>query len=152
MKKKKLNKEAEDLVSLLDFEVISKRMENASGWDKKRIALAEKEYRRFLYLIKIHPEEGLVPSEDVDEFWHYHILDTRKYANDCQTLFGYFLHHNPNLAKGSEELEKLFKRTKELYRKSFQNEVRRSAACMGDGASCAGRCYSETIIRYEGGL
>jgi len=150
--KKRLNKNAEALVASIDLKVISGRMENIPEWSKEKVALAEKEYRRFLYLIKMYPEESMVPSEEVDEFWHHHILDTRKYADDCQTLFGQFLHHNPNLAKGSDALNKLFARTQELYRKSFENDVVMSAACAGDGGACAGRCYAETLRKYEGSL
>jgi len=37
----------------------------------------------------------VVPSKIVDTFWHYHILDTQAYAEDCDRVFGSFLHHYP---------------------------------------------------------
>jgi hypothetical protein len=46
-------------------------------------------------LIYLYPNRSLVPSQDIDRVWHHHILDTMKYAQDCQMLFGYFLHHFP---------------------------------------------------------
>jgi hypothetical protein len=45
----------------------------------------------------------LAPSKDVDKFWHGHILDTLKYAEDCQNVFGYFLHHFPYFGMRGEE-------------------------------------------------
>ena len=51
----------------------------------------EKEYKQFLYLIATNPGEVVVPwSEDLDDLWHEHILDTQKYAEDCQAIFGRF--------------------------------------------------------------
>ncbi len=150
--KKYLNKEIEAVISSLDLSKAKKRLLEIPGWDEKKANKAEKEYRRFLYLIKLHPDVPLVPTEELDELWHQHILDTRKYAEDCQNIFGFFLHHNPNLEKGSKELETLFEQTKKLYKKSFLTEIRNSVACLGNGASCAGRCHAETRIEYEGSL
>ncbi len=31
-----------------------------------------------------YPGEPVVPSTGIDQAWHAHILDTRKYARDCQ--------------------------------------------------------------------
>ena len=52
-------------------------------------------YRGFLFLNAIHPDERVVPSKEIDVFWHSHILDTEKYAKDCKIIFGYFFHHYP---------------------------------------------------------
>jgi hypothetical protein len=60
-------------------------------------------YRRFLTLHLRHPGRTLVPSALIDLVWHYHILDTRKYAEDCHRIFGYLLHHDPYFGIGGEE-------------------------------------------------
>jgi hypothetical protein len=65
--------------------------------------VAERDYRRFLTLHLHYPERTLVPSALIDLVWHYHILDTRKYAEDCDRIFGYFLHHDPYFGVGGEE-------------------------------------------------
>jgi hypothetical protein len=49
------------------------------------------------------PDESIAPTKDVDKFWHGHILDTLKYAEDCQNVFGYFLHHFPYFGMRGEE-------------------------------------------------
>ena len=61
------------------------------GWSPDRVQNAENEYRKFLYLLMLRPEEMLVPwHDDLDLFWHEHILHTEQYAVDCRHLFGRF--------------------------------------------------------------
>jgi hypothetical protein len=93
------------------------------GWTRDRAEAAEREYRRFLYLVKINPGTPLAPVVDVDEFWHYHILDTKKYAADCHRVFGYFLHHFPYAGMRGEEdeeaLNRVAARTRAMYEQEF---------------------------------
>jgi hypothetical protein len=42
-----------------------------------------------------------VPSESVDEIWHWMILYTQKYGKFCQEHFGRFVHHIPSDKKCS---------------------------------------------------
>lgn len=84
-----------------------------------------REYRRFLALKRLAPDKTYtVPSSMIDKVWHLHILDTRRYAEDCQTIFGYFLHHNPGFgtggAQGSERmLAEAWDQTTRAYREHF---------------------------------
>ena len=66
-------------------------------------ASASLAYRRFLTLRKLHPHKTLVPSALLDVIWHYHILDTRKYVDDCERIFGYYVHHDPYFGTQGEE-------------------------------------------------
>lgn len=94
------------LFDALDLSPIkNKLMHQASGegWTEVRTNAVETEYRRFLFLMKKYPNEIAAPSVDVDTFWHYHILDTQKYARDCHALFGFFLHHYPYLGMGDAD-------------------------------------------------
>ena len=84
----------------LDLEPIKMKLMHVAsgeGWSLEKANAVEKEYRRFLCLTKMYPEEDTAPLVDVDTFWHYHILDTMKYAADCEQAFGYFVHHSPSL-------------------------------------------------------
>lgn len=93
-------------ISNLDLATIKhKLMRGKPGpaWSRERTEAAEKEYRRFLLLMKMYPNELAAPSLDVDRFWHHHIIDTEKYARDCQAVFGYFLHRYPYLGVGGHE-------------------------------------------------
>ena len=35
------------------------------------------------------------PTKLMDTIWHHHILDTKNYHNDCNNIFGFYLHHKP---------------------------------------------------------
>jgi hypothetical protein len=81
-------------------------------------------YKNFLYLFKKHLPVSLVPTRDIDEFWHDHILYTQKYFHDCKNIFGHYLHHAP--ASPSENLQKLvseFQMTKQLYFEEFNQRL-----------------------------
>lgn len=83
-------------------------------------------YRRFLHLNKLFPGEGLVPTRDIDECWHIHILNTKQYATDCDKIFGHYLHHAPADPDNDQELEKLiplFENTQKRYLETFEEEL-----------------------------
>ena len=90
-------------------------------WQPDDIAVCERMYRRFLSLLIEHPKEALVPSKVIDEYWHTHILHTKKYHNDCMAMAGRYLHHTPADADLSDAsaLEQGFKRTLALYESTF---------------------------------
>jgi Glycine-rich domain-containing protein-like len=124
----------------LDLEPIKVKLmheESGEGWSLERANAVEKEYRRFLYLMKKFPEEQTAPLMDVDTFWHYHILDTMKYAVDCDKVFGYFLHHFPYIGLRGEDDEKvhhdLGERMKELYEATFGEAYIREGATAWSG-------------------
>ncbi len=114
---------AKEYIQSIDFSMIIQKMIQ-DGWGKKEAKETEQQYRHFLYLNKKYPRaDALPPSLDIDEFWHYHILDTKKYIYDCQNIFGYYLHHYPYLILDKEmnvaELRKAFQFTQELYHTEF---------------------------------
>jgi hypothetical protein len=55
---------------------------------------AGREYRDFLSARADGIEQS--PSDLADLIWHEHVLDTKRYAQDCGRLFGRFLHHVPS--------------------------------------------------------
>jgi len=69
----------------------------ASGerWTLEQTRRAIKRYKRFLLWHYLDPNRAMNPSQEVDLVWHCHILDTKKYLEDCNWLFGYVLHHFP---------------------------------------------------------
>src|SRR4051794_12962763 len=82
-------------VSQIDLSPINEKLQNdnPTRWIDEAISEAEANYRRFLALNLLHPTETLSVNKTLDEYWHAHILDTRKYAADCEMVFGFFLHH-----------------------------------------------------------
>lgn len=66
------------------------------SWSQDRLDDAQNAYRVFCANVKATPHaEHRRPTKDVDQVWHVHITDTRRYAQDCADYFGFFLHHVP---------------------------------------------------------
>jgi hypothetical protein len=114
------------LIAALDLNPIKTKLmhkESGEGWSLGQANAVETEYRRFLYLMKAFPHVQTAPRVDVDTFWHYHILDTMKYARDCAQAFGYFVHHSPYLGmegeNGVEMQQQAGERMRELYESTF---------------------------------
>jgi len=134
-------------VTELDLEPIKMKLmhvESGEGWSLEKANAVEKEYRRFLCLMKLFPEEDTSPLADVDTFWHYHILDTMKYATDCERVFGYFLHHYPYVGMDGSEEDEQFRldsgdRMRELYEATFGEAYPGSSVEAAEAtAFCAG--------------
>jgi hypothetical protein len=80
----------------LDLTQIRLRLKLAHRWSRRRIIKAHAGYLDFLRVFQLDPQATVRPSEDVDVVWHEHVLDTEKYAADCQNFLGFFLHHKPD--------------------------------------------------------
>src|SRR5262245_42153241 len=111
-------------------------------------------YKNYLtMLVKYQDDaEDILLAEDVDEFWHTHILQTIKYTEDCEAVFGKYLHHAPHVGEvTAEDLEKRngqAEKTRRLYEKEFGGERDSSGAWSGtvDPRSAA---YSGAAVRTE---
>ena len=104
----------------LDLESIKfslTRREDGPNWPLNKAEGLEVWYRRFLYLSNIYDDKVIVPSKDIDTFWHTHILDTQKYMSDCEALFGRYVHHFPYFGmrgkRDRDQLETAFRETEE---------------------------------------
>ncbi len=106
------------------------------GWSREYADRMELAYKRFLILSVTYREETLAPSKDVDRFWHGHILDTLKYAEDCEKVFGYFLHHFPYFGmRGAEDAANLAaaaERTRQLYQQEFGSSESKGTTWCGE--------------------
>jgi hypothetical protein len=121
-------------IEALDLDPIKLKLmdpEEGQGWSREYVERMALAYKRFLSLMVKHPEETIAPPKDVDKFWHGHILDTLKYAEDCQSVFGYFLHHFPYFGMRGEqdaaELRAASENMHALYEREFGE-----ALCTGD--------------------
>ncbi len=139
---------AHQLINHLDLGPIKvKIMDKEEGldWTRKQADEVEKFYKRFLFLNFKYPEKSIVPNKQVDAFWHFHILDTMKYAEDCSTIFGYFLHHFPYFGmrgeKDAHNLQNAFSGTCTLFEQEF-GEPLGSLAQFFKKASVASVCAS----------
>lgn len=115
-------------IQALDLEAVKLRVmdtELGEGWNREHADSIELAYKNYLTMLVKYPDdaEDILLSEDVDEFWHTHILQTRKYTEDCQKMFGNFLHHEPHVGEvTATDLEKRVlqaERTRQLYEYEF---------------------------------
>jgi len=112
-----------------------------SGLNKEEVEMSIEEYRRFLILKMENPRVPLAPTDIMDRAWHMHILDTRRYAEDCELMFGRFLHHRPSyngydLEVISESLTRAFSTMKSLYSIRFGHDP--IAQMGGCSSACSG--------------
>jgi alpha-ketoglutarate-dependent taurine dioxygenase len=137
-------------IASIDLEMIKMKLgeeKEGIGWTTDQIEDAEIEYKRYLHLTRHfpYPTYSVVPNKIMDTVWHYHILDTRAYHKDCDSVFGHYVHHFPYFGlRGEEdakELKKQFENTKEYYLQSFGEDLARNreADCWHD---CEDRCHN----------
>jgi hypothetical protein len=134
---------AASLAEALDLEPITfKLMHPHPGQAVMTLADADQliaYYRGFLKLCLWYPAESIVPSKEIDEAWHAHILDTAKYAADCDALFGRMAHHFPYFGLRGPDDEAAWRaaydRTRDLFRWHFGIAIEgdAAAACEDDG-------------------
>jgi hypothetical protein len=160
MKTKLTNRPVEQVIAAihaLDLESVKVRMmdpELGEGWTREYAEGIEQGYRNYLTMLAKYQDhaEDILLSKDVDEFWHTHILQTIKYSEDCERVFGTYLHHNPHVGERKpEDLQKraaLAEKTRRLYRQEFGNADSRAWA--GVGATARDAAWSAASIKPEG--
>ncbi len=97
------------------------------GWNRAKTTRAIARYLMFLCLIHLYPDRAIIPTREIDAVWHQHILDTSKYASDCEQLFGRFVHHFPYFGQRGESdrasLFLAFAETEALFQEYFGSQV-----------------------------
>jgi hypothetical protein len=131
-----------DSLNNLDLQAVARKLGNSgvSMWTVQEIELAIARYKMFLHLKFLFPDMELVPTQEIDEVWHAHILtNTYQYMVDCQNLYGYILHHRSDVSITDEAQqqspEMAFATTQALFEEIFgtgvlKNHNYESAACM----------------------
>lgn len=114
----------------IDFGCIAYKLlhpEDDVIWTIEQVTHAIEQYQLFLILNYLYPDKIIVPSQTIDRVWHFHILDTGKYREDCQILFGQFMDHYPYFGMKDESdrqsLEGAFNETQALWVKHFGVEM-----------------------------
>jgi hypothetical protein len=113
--------------------------EEGKGSSDEELNLMEQEYRRFLALHLVYPDADIVPCKLVDDIWHQHILDTHAYHEDCEVIFGSYLHHFPYFGMRDEDdaqaLNDAYIDTLDRYPQAF-GEPPESTWISADASSC----------------
>jgi hypothetical protein len=102
-------------INHLDLSSVRACLIDKKSWTADQAKRVEGDYKRFLYALARKRQEDVIspPDQEVDEFWHQHILDTRKYRADCDTIFGHYVDHMPDL--GPDEQRKADARRRQVY-------------------------------------
>ncbi len=113
-----------DYIKSINFNAIIDKLVNQMGWLHSHALETCDLYRKFLILQRKYGHlYNLPPSEDMDEFWHMHILDTKAYRKDCEAIFGHYLDHYPYLGidenTNLNDLGNAFHKTQELFALEF---------------------------------
>src|SRR5437764_5837246 len=127
-------------INTLDLESVKVRVmdpELGEGWTREYAEGIERGYKTYLTMLAKYPDhaEDILLSKEVDEFWHTHILQTIKYTEDCEAVFGKYLHHAPHVGEvtpaDKEKRIALAEKTRQLYQREFGNEQDYNAAWAG---------------------
>jgi hypothetical protein len=130
-------------IDLLDLAPIKFKIgckDEGYGWTSEHVDRIERAYRRYLVLLAKYPQQQIAPTRDIDAFWHAHILDTRKYAADCERVFGAFVHHYPylGLLGDRDKLDQAANSLCQMFVSEFGEEVPTNARLAdADGPSAA---------------
>lgn len=112
----------------IDFSNVINKLVKHEGWFLDEAYQVCRQYRNFLFLNKKYGDRyAIPPTEEIDEFWHSHILDTKAYRRDCEAIFGKYLDHYPYFGIDEKsdisDLNRAFKNTLKLYQDEFGESI-----------------------------
>lgn len=122
--------EAREYIYSKKFDMVIKKMVKMDGWIPCDAEEACRFFRNFIFLTKKYHEYKLVPSEDIDEFWHATILDSDLYFDLCNNVFGHgkYLKHYPYFGLDDKttrnDVDQGFALTQELHMKEFNTPIK----------------------------
>ena len=123
------------------------------GWSKAQASQAVDRYEKLFKLFG--KGSSIVPTQEIDDVWHIHMLDPESYYEDCMEYHGKIIGHNPALEDSQEEkskLHSLFLMTAKIWKEAYGEEYTGSIAyCDGPDHKCAecsaGNClYIEAVV------
>ena len=145
-------------IQALDLESVKMRIMDpklGEGWTRAYADSIEVAYKNYLtMLVKYQDDaEDILLAEDVDEFWHTHILQTIKYTDDCGAVFGKYLHHTPHVGEVTaavvERRNEQAEKTRRLYENEFGSEQGSDMAWLGIPVDQTNAAMSGAAIRMS---
>lgn len=101
-----------------DSTIISRLQKKHPEWSKPYIETLIRQYKRFLHSAANSNTE-LVPTKDVDEVWHEHILFTKDYFVNWKEYLGKLVHHNPEKLGENKDYSQSFEKTEQMISKKI---------------------------------
>lgn len=88
-----------------DLSRVKQYLVNREGMTVGRAEQIEPEYKRFIALNVLFPDEKIPIAGDVDEMWHTHIMFTENYEQFCRQMNnGRMMHHRPTINEAEAKL------------------------------------------------
>lgn len=116
-----MSQEKRALIAAIDLTAAKKKfLAKKSWWWKLRHSVedVERDYKDYLFLI-VTNQCKISCTQDINDLWHEHILDTRKYRDDCARINdGKFIHH-PHLPRGAPDHAKHSSEMKRLWQEAY---------------------------------
>lgn len=102
-------------------EGILERVAKQNLWSEDYTRRVGEEYLKFMYMAIRH---HVVPSLEVDEIWHAHLLFSRHYNTFCNQVLFKNIHHGPSITTSAKVDDvAIYENTKRLYFMYFSKEV-----------------------------
>ena len=99
----------------------TRHLMRSQGWTLTYAQRVIAEYKKFAFLTVVANHQ-VVPSDQVDQVWHAHMLFTQSYWEEfCPKVLGKTLHHHPTRGGRSErtQFHLLYTQTVASYRQFF---------------------------------
>jgi hypothetical protein len=100
--------------------------EEGKGWTKQQTTRGLTHYLMFLFLLYLHPDQNLIPTKEIDQVWHNHILlNVNQYIQDCEMLFGRLINHvySVKTEDNFNNWQENIAQTQELFQQYFEVEI-----------------------------
>ena len=128
---------------------LARRVERVLGrTDAERAIDAYQQFMELKKNLEDFDAQVLSPPAAIDKVWHLHVLDTRAYAADCQSLCGRMIHHDIDGGQDAAARDKRIASTKMALRArfgdSFDAKMWRFDAGDGAGAVAVKREREQT--------
>lgn len=145
-------------IQVLDLESVKIRLMDpkvGEGWTREYADSIEVGYKTYLTMVVKYQDhaEDILLSKDVDEFWHTHILQTAKYVDDCEAVFGKYLHHAPHIGEITEadaaRRDAQAEKTRQLYQREFGSMQNAESAWFGVSVDVENAESTGSAIRVE---
>ena len=87
-------------------------------------------YQMMLNLMRLHPDQFIVPTYDIDNIWHTHLAYPARYFADCLRVVGHDVGHDDSENDRSEgsKLRVSAKKTELLWNAEFPSRWRKQGA------------------------
>jgi hypothetical protein len=97
-------------------------MSNYYSWLDAYTRMVSFEYDRFMKLHKKY--DNIVPSEDIEKCWQFHIMCTNEYSMYCNTICGKFIHYNVGInSDGSNKKLMMIEKCKQCYKSEYGDYI-----------------------------